>query len=99
MAPSRSTAWWWSWTSAAVLCAACTLPSPRFTCSLRCWSTRDTSTWAPTGTLTSDASSFNGATRSMQRLRRIERRETGRKSRRLHTENSKHSLCSVPSSV
>uniref|UniRef100_A0A6B0ULZ8 Putative secreted protein n=1 Tax=Ixodes ricinus TaxID=34613 RepID=A0A6B0ULZ8_IXORI len=92
MAPSRSTAWWWSWTPAAVLCAACTLPSTRSTCSPRCWSTRDTSTWAPTGTLTSDASSFNGTTRSMERLWRIGFRETSRKNRRLRTESSKHSL-------
>uniref|UniRef100_A0A6B0UBM3 Putative secreted protein n=1 Tax=Ixodes ricinus TaxID=34613 RepID=A0A6B0UBM3_IXORI len=58
MAPSRSTAWWWSWTPVGASCAACTLPSTRSTCSPRCWSTRDTFTWAPTGTLSLDASSF-----------------------------------------
>uniref|UniRef100_A0A4D5S0K0 Putative secreted protein n=1 Tax=Ixodes scapularis TaxID=6945 RepID=A0A4D5S0K0_IXOSC len=92
MAPTRSTAWWRSWTPAATSCAACTLPSTRSTCSPRRWSTRDTFTWAPIGTLSLDASSFNGAAHSMERLRWIRRRGASWKYRRLRTEGSELSL-------
>uniref|UniRef100_A0A4D5RB64 Putative secreted protein n=1 Tax=Ixodes scapularis TaxID=6945 RepID=A0A4D5RB64_IXOSC len=92
MAPTRSTAWWWSWTPAATSCAACTLPSTRSTCSPRCWSTKDTFTWAPTGTLSLDGSSFNGAAHSMERLRWIRRHKSSWKCRRLRAEGLEHSL-------